>query len=76
MISIDLKKAKDLAHAMRRENRAKAFAPLDEMIAKRIPGINLDELEAQRQKIRDEDTSLQNKINSVRTIEKLLEAMK
>lgn len=76
MIKIDLALSQDIAHDIRRRRRAEAFAPLDEAIAKRIPGVSIDELEAKRQAIRDADASLQNKINSVRSIEKLIEAIK
>jgi hypothetical protein len=75
MIKIDLARSKDIAHDIRRRKRAEAFAPLDEAIAKRLPGASVDELEAKRQSIRDADASLQNKINSVRSIEKLIEAI-
>jgi len=75
MIKIDLALSKDIAHDIRRRKRAEAFAPLDDAIAKRLPGASVDELEAKRQAIRDADASLQNKINSVRSIEKLIEAI-
>jgi hypothetical protein len=75
MIKIDLARSKDIAHDIRRRKRAEAFAPLDDAIAKRLPGVSIDELEKQRQAIRDDDASLQNKINSVRSIEKLIEAI-
>jgi hypothetical protein len=75
MIKIDLARSKDIAHDIRRRKRAEAFAPLDDAIAKRLPGVSIDELEKQRQAIRDADASLQNKINSVRSIEKLIEAI-
>lgn len=75
MIKIDLARSKNIAHDIRRRRRAEAFAPLDDAIAKRLPGDSVDELEKKRQAIRDADAPLQNKINSVRSIEKLIEAI-
>jgi hypothetical protein len=75
MIIIDLSKAKIIAHDIRRARRADAFKPIDEAIARRIPGTDIDELETKRQSIRDSDEKLQNKINAVKSVEKLIEAM-
>ena len=38
MIKVDIDRAKVIAHNIRREERAKEFAPLDDLIAKQIPG--------------------------------------
>ena len=76
MIKVDLATAKAIAHDIRRARRADAFKPLDEAIAKRIPGTDIDELESKRQAIRDSDEKLQNKINAVKSVEKLIEAMR
>ena len=38
MITVNINKAKAIAHDVRRAKRAEEFAPLDEIIAKQIPG--------------------------------------
>ena len=76
MIKIDLATARAIAHDIRRARRSDAFQPLDEAIAKRIPGTDIDELEAKRQSIRDANEKLQNKINAVKSVEKLIEAIR
>jgi hypothetical protein len=76
MIKIDLVRSKDIAHDIRRRRRAEAFAPLDDAIAKQIPGVDLESLEIQRQAIRDADEKLQNQINSAESIQELSELIK
>lgn len=53
MIKINIDKAKAIAHEKRREARAAEFAPHDEVIAKRIPGVAEADAEAARQAIRE-----------------------
>lgn len=72
MISINLDKAKGIAHDVRRESRAKEFAPLDEIIMKQIPGTNLADAEAGRQAVRDKYTALQDQIEAAATPEEIL----
>lgn len=62
MIRVDMDKAKAIAHTIRREQRAKEFAPLDDQIAKQIPG--WEGAEAQRQVIRDKYTAIQDAIEA------------
>jgi hypothetical protein len=76
MIKIDLVRSKDIAHDIRRRRRAEAFAPLDDAIAKQIPGVDLESLEIQRQAIRDADEKLQNQIDSAESIQELSELIK
>jgi hypothetical protein len=40
MITVNLTKAKTIAHDVRRAKRAEEFAPLDEVIMKQIPGVS------------------------------------
>ncbi len=40
-ITINLDKAKQIGHDIRRQKRAEEFAPLDEKIMKQIPGIDV-----------------------------------
>ena len=76
MIKIDLARSKDIAHDTRRRRRAEAFAPLDEAIAKQIPGTDLQAVEAKRKAIRASDESLQNQIDSAKSIQELSELIK
>jgi hypothetical protein len=71
MIVINIEKAKAIAHQMRREARAKEFEPLDEKIAKQIPGTPLEDVEAQRQAIRDKYSEIQDQLNAATSVEGL-----
>lgn len=62
MIKVDINKAKNIAHNIRRQQRSKEFAPLDDLIAKQIPG--WEGAETQRQAIRDKYAALQDDINA------------
>lgn len=63
-IKIDLDKAKAIGHDLRRKQRSDAFAPLDDLIAKRLPGVDFTEVEAKRQVIRDKDKEVQQLIDA------------
>ena len=62
MIKVDMTKAKAIAHTIRREERSKEFAPLDDLISKQIPG--WEGAEAKRQVIRDKYAVLQDDIDA------------
>lgn len=64
MITINLPKAKEVAHNVRRQQRAAEFAPLDEAIMRQIPGTDIPAVEAQRQAIRDKYAALQSNIDA------------
>lgn len=68
-IKIDLPKAKTIAHEKRRARREEEFAPLDEMIAKQIPGNDPAEVEAERQAIRDKYAQVQTDIEAAESPE-------
>jgi hypothetical protein len=70
-IKIDLTKAKDIAHEKRRAARAAEFAPLDEVIAKQIPGKSAAEAEAERQAIRGKYAALQAQMDAAASVEEL-----
>ena len=63
---IDLTKAKNIGHDMRRAARAEEFKPYDEAIAKQIPGA-ADGAEAQRQVIREKYAAIQTQIDAATT---------
>ena len=75
MITINVTKAKDIAHDKRREARAEEFAPHDEVIMKQIPGADATEAEAARQTIRDKYATMQNAIDSASTVDAIKSAM-
>jgi hypothetical protein len=71
MISIDMTKAKDIAHEKRRAARAEEFKPYDEVIMKQIPGNDYTEAEAARQAIREKYATLQAQMDAAQTPEQL-----
>lgn len=75
MITINLDKAKAIAHDKRRAKRAEEFAPYDEVIMKQIPGVDAVEVEAKRQEIRDKYAAIQNDIDAASTPEEIKTAL-
>jgi hypothetical protein len=71
----DIPKCKELAHNMRREKRAAELAPLDDIIAKQIPGNNPQQVEAQRQVIRDKYAAIQTAIDAAQDVETIKAAL-
>lgn len=71
MITINLNKAKAIAHEIRREARAEEFAPYDEIISKQIPGMSAQQAEAQRQLIRTKYAQLQAQMDAAQTVDAL-----
>jgi hypothetical protein len=71
MIRINLNKAKEIAHEKRRAARAKEFEPLDNIIAKQIPGNNAQQAETARQAIRDKYAALQAEMDAATTVQEL-----
>lgn len=75
MIRINTDKAKAIAHDMRRAARAAEFAPHDEVIAKRIPGVAEVEAEAARVAIRAKYAVIQEAINTATTPDEIKAAL-
>ncbi len=75
MITINMDKAKVVAHNIRRDKRQEEFAPLDAIIMKQIPGQSFESVEQQRQVIRDKYAVMQNEINSAQTPEEIKKAL-
>lgn len=71
MITINMNKAKEIAHSIRREKREEEFAPLDAVIMKQLPGHSFDSVEQQRQAIRDKYAVMQNDINAAQDPQEL-----
>ncbi len=75
MIYVNVDRARGLAHDLRRIARAKEFKPLDDLIAKQIPGTDLQEIEAERQAVREKYTAMQSEIDAAQTPEQLKAAL-
>lgn len=72
MIIVNIDKAKAIGHDIRREERAKEFAPLD--IQATIPA-KAQEAEAARQVIRDKYAAIQAEIDGATTPEEIKSAL-
>lgn len=72
MIIVNIDKAKAIGHDMRREERAKEFAPLD--IQATIPA-KAQEAEAARQEVRDKYAAVQAEIDGATTPEEIKSAL-
>ena len=64
MIKIDVTKAKEVAHGIRKADRAKQMEPHDKAIMMQIPGTPIIEIEAKRQAIRDANAVVQTNIDN------------
>jgi hypothetical protein len=74
MIKINVDKAKNIAHDMRRAARAEEFKPYDEAIAKQIPG-QTEGAETARQAIRDKYAAIQADIDAAATPDEIKAAL-
>lgn len=75
MITVNMDKAKAIGHDLRRTARAEEFKPLDEVIAKQIPGTDAQAVEAQRQAVRDKYAAMQTAIDVAATPEEIKAAL-
>lgn len=75
MITININKAKEIAHDIRRASRSEEFKPLDELIMKQIPNTDITLVESQRQSIRDKYSVIQSNIDSAETTQQIKEAL-
>ena len=74
-VDVDLDKAKDIGHDMRRTQREAEFAPFDAIIMKQIPGNSAAEAEASRQAIREKYALIQDAINVAETPDEIKSAL-
>ena len=70
-IGVDMDKAKNIFHNHRRIARDIEMKPHDDIIAKNIPGANIDQAEKERVKIRNKYEKIQADIDSCTTPESL-----
>ena len=75
MIIVNLDKAKQIGHDIRRKQREEEFKPLDEIIMKQIPGNAAVDAEAKRQEIRDKYAVVQTNIDGATTPEEIKTAL-
>ena len=74
-VEVDLNQAKQIGHDMRRAKRAEEFAPYDEVIAKQIPGQDMEAAEEARQEIRDKYAVVQEQIDAAATPDEIKAAL-
>lgn len=76
MISINLEKARNIAHSVRRKMRDEEMKPFDDIIAKQIPGNSFQQTESQREVIRKKYEAVQRKIDSASSAQELENILK
>jgi len=75
MITVNVTKAKNIAHDKRREARAEEFKPYDEVIMKQIPGNDATAAETARQVVRDKYATMQTVIDAATTVDEIKAAV-
>ena len=75
MITINIDKAKNIAHDKRREARSVEFKPYDEVIMKQIPGNDATAAETARQAVRGKYATMQTAIDAAATVDEIKAAM-
>ena len=74
-VDVDLDKAKDIGHDIRRQQRAEEFKPYDEVIMKQIPGADAVAAEEARQQVRFKYALIQDAINVASTTDEIKAAL-
>ena len=74
-VDVDLDKAKDIGHDIRRTQREAEFAPFDAIIMKQIPGNSAAEAEEARQQIRFKYALIQDVIEAAETPDEIKSAL-
>lgn len=75
MITINIDKAKAIAHERRRVARAEEFKPYDEIIMKQIPGADNAAAEVARAAIRAKYATMQGQIEAAATPDEIKAAL-
>ena len=75
MIKVNMDKAKEIGHEIRRAKRAEEFAPLDQKLILQIPGTDISGTEAERQAVRDKYAEIQVQIDAAETPEEIKAAL-
>ena len=74
MITVNINKAKEIGHSIRRDKRAEEFKPFDDAIAKQIPG-QAEGAEEARQAIREKYFAIQSQVDAATTAEQIKQAL-
>lgn len=74
MITVNIGKAKEIGHSIRRDKRAEEFKPFDEAIAKQIPGQS-EGAEQSRQAIREKYAAIQSQVDAATTPQEIKAAL-
>lgn len=74
-VEVDLVKAKEIGHAIRRTKRSEEFAPYDDVIAKQIPGKDAAKAEEARAAIRSKYDAMQTAIDAATTPDEIKTAL-
>jgi hypothetical protein len=74
VITINIDKAKTIAHDIRRAARSEEFKPYDEAISKQIPN-QTEGAEAARAAIRAKYATMQSEIDAASTVDEIKAAM-
>ena len=75
MITVNMQKAKGIAHDMRRKAREEEFAPYDKIISAQIPGQSAVDAEAARAAIRSKYADMQQQIDSAASVDEIKSAL-
>lgn len=75
MITVNIDKAKAIAHDRRRAARAEEFKPYDEIIAKQIPGADAAAAEQARKDIRFKYALIQEAIDLAKSPDEIKAAL-
>jgi len=75
MITVNIDKAKAIAHDRRRAARAEEFKPHDEIIARQIPGADAAAAEVARAAIRAKYSDMQSQIEAAATPDEIKAAL-
>ena len=73
-ITINIEKAKLIAHDKRRVLREREFAPYDSIISKQIPGDSSTKAEEARKEIREKYAAIQEKIDAATSLTEIIES--
>ena len=76
MITVNVDKAKLVAHEIRRTARQSEFAPLDQQIQLQIPGTDFAAVDAKRQEVRDKYAAVQVAIDQATSEQELVATVK
>jgi surfactin synthase thioesterase subunit len=75
MITVNLTKARGIAHDIRRAGRDKEMEPHDKVISLQLPGKAKQDAEAARERIRQKYDAMQTKIDSATSVAELKAAL-